>query len=245
MKKRGLAISCKSTINMSQINIMSNLSWYYNWSTNPGDAISPRIEFVPMIWKKCSNQEFTKINKMYEKGLIKYVLCINEPDLSSQANLTVDELIERWKLITENLHSDIKLVSPALASFTNYKTYFQQFIDGIKKLNLRKPDFIAMHIYGSLKSDHNKIIDDVYDMYKIDIWLTEFAPFHGTSKKDQKTILNETKKIISELQMNPHVFRYALFGCSNKTNEDLYKFALFEADTTIVTDMGKMYQSEF
>ena len=245
MYKRGLAIPCKDMINIEQINVLNNVSWFYNWSITNDSAIKNK-EFVPMIYgkKHCCKRVFDAINNMYNDGTIKFVLCINEPDCKSQANLSVDELLDCWKQITTNLNPNIKLVSPALASINKYKTYFKQFMTCIKNNNLREPDFIGVHYYGSINSDYNSVVNEIYSMYNLPIWLTEFAPLHGTSNMEQKNIVDITKQIIRKIENNPYVFRYSLFGCSDNESEKLYKFALFERKTTHLTQMGEFYNSD-
>ena len=57
------------------------------------------MEYVPMVWGAGSvnETEIANLIEGKEAGLYKNLLTFNEPDLSSQANMTVDEAIALYQ----------------------------------------------------------------------------------------------------------------------------------------------------
>ena len=100
----------------------TNMDWAYNWSNTPKyDVAKGNFEFVPMIWTGGAAGVINQVNtiKALERthGVhVDYVLGFNEPELSTQANMTVEQAINSWEVITGGFsNTDIKLVSPAVS----------------------------------------------------------------------------------------------------------------------------------
>ena len=64
----------------------SGASWYYDWAATPNGITAPAgVGFVPMIWG-ASGVTTATLHKSNEGRVL---LGFNEPDLGSQANMTV------------------------------------------------------------------------------------------------------------------------------------------------------------
>lgn len=211
----------------------SKLQCYYNYSPYPTDAISPEIEFVPMIStvKDCVQNVYDHINALYNQSKIKYCLILNEPD---QANMTFDQIIQNWYSIRTNLNKNIKISSPVYASLTKGRQELKAFFDALTSRKIQKPDFISLHLYRSL-DDYTQVCDDFYNEFKLPIWVTEFAPTHGT--KTESKILSWYTETMSKFDGNPHIQRYAYFG--NGCTDALRKVALFTESG--ITGIGHLY----
>jgi hypothetical protein len=188
-----------------------NVDWAYNWAntpTNNGVAFSVDVanyEFVPMIWSASTsgvvNQINTILNLENNFGVhVDYVLGFNEPELSTQANMSVQQALDVWEVMTDQFSStDIKLVSPAVSGAgairandpTRPDGWLTEFMDGVETRNSDadpnndlQVDAIAYHFYSVAfngTAEANKLIaqiDDLYARYGRPIWITEFA---GTS----------------------------------------------------------------
>jgi len=95
------------------------ICWYYNWGlspqgnvTNVGPALD--MEYVPMCWNGGFN-ETTLRNYLNAHPGVKYLLGFNEPNFSSQANMTPQKAAEAWPKL-EKIADDygLQLVAPAL-----------------------------------------------------------------------------------------------------------------------------------
>ena len=65
-------------------------------------------------------------------GKVKYIIGFNEPDLASQADMSIEEAIQKWIeletfLKSEDLFDKVELVSPAVAF--NYENWLIPFLD--------------------------------------------------------------------------------------------------------------------
>jgi RNA polymerase sigma factor (sigma-70 family) len=71
----------------------SGASWYYTWSPTPGVAGPPGVQFVPMIWGS-ANVTASTLSQVKQEGPV--LLGFNEPDMSSQSNLTPAQALSLW-----------------------------------------------------------------------------------------------------------------------------------------------------
>jgi len=74
-----------------------------------------------MIWSGNPTGVISQINRIFDLeqnfGVhVDYVLGFNEPELSDQANMSVEQAFDTWDVITNEFdNTDIKLVSPAVS----------------------------------------------------------------------------------------------------------------------------------
>lgn len=85
-----------------------NVTWYYHWSTKTIAGVE--AEFVPMIWDdrpSLKEQALRDISRDY----CGYLLVANEPEFTTQANMTIAELISliEWVAV---MYPCAKLIAP-------------------------------------------------------------------------------------------------------------------------------------
>jgi RNA polymerase sigma factor (sigma-70 family) len=154
----------------------SGASWYYTWSTTHSGISAPGgVGFVPMIWGPGS---VTAQALAQAKAAGPYLLGFNEPDLSSQSNMSVDSALNLWPQL---LSTGRTLGSPAVATGgATAGGWLDRFMSGAASHGYRV-DFVALHWYGSDFVTANAVgqlrtyLQSVYDRYHKPIWLTEFA----------------------------------------------------------------------
>jgi hypothetical protein len=202
-----------------------------------------------MFWNGAAATEanINKLNALYEEGRIKYVIGFNEPDLTSEANMSVTDALVKWKFICDNLNPGIKLISPATSYPSLSDTgWMVQFMDGVAAQDLRV-DYIAVHIYQpntvSLFIDPLKAI---YERWGKKIWITEFNVRDdntgGDPSKNRYTpeqMLSFAQALIPQLEEMEAVDRYAWFS-SSPTMSGLWPCALINANG-LPTNMGEYY----
>lgn len=185
-----------------------NVDWAYGWGIDPGNPIDPdtvNYEWVPMIWNATvggvQNQIDQVLSVESRLGLhVDYVLGFNEPELPTQANMSVQQALDVWEVMTDRFSvTDIKMVSPAVSGGGAIRVddpdrpdgWLTEFMDGVEAANSDadpnndlQVDVIAYHFYSVAfngTTEANKLIDqidDLYARYGRPIWITEFA---GTS----------------------------------------------------------------
>ncbi len=244
-----------------------NVSWWYNWGPRPLNEYV-QGEFVPMVWgKQDMNEEtLTYIEEGYKAGKFKKLLTFNEPDLSVQANLTVDEALSYWPRLEQ---MGMPLSSPAV-SYYDPKAG-NEWLDGFMKKTKEKGyrvDFIAIHLYQSFYSEGvvqqlKSTLDALYQKYGLPIWLTEFGAIDIIARDSLSSIIGANKKPSASctqknvdkyvveatnfLERCGYVERYSWF-LDNFDRENGYRpweapyTALYEHDDTL-SDTGKTYQT--
>ncbi|MDB2686104.1 glycosyl hydrolase [Mariniblastus sp.] len=176
----------------------ANVDWAYNWGIEPKhDVDTANFEFVPMIWSGSPTGVPGAINKIFNLEAnfgvhVDYVLGFNEPELSTQANMSVDRALATWQVITDSFaDTDIKLVSPAVSGAGGIEDWLEPFMAQVElrnndanQNNDLQVDVIAYHFYTvgfNPQTEAAKLIgqiDDLWETYHRPIWITEFA---GTS----------------------------------------------------------------
>ena len=176
----------------------ANADWAYNWGNEPNHNISKsNFEFVPMIWSGSPGGVGTQINRILnlEENFgqhVDYVLGFNEPELPTQANMTVETALATWDVMTNAFeNTDIKLVSPAVSGNGGIQNWLVPFMAEVETRNNDsnpdndlQVDAIAYHFYTvafNPQVEAQKLInqiDDLWVAYQRPIWITEFA---GTS----------------------------------------------------------------
>jgi hypothetical protein len=202
----------------------ANASWYYNWRYSPNSGSAPAgtaaPEYVPMLSKAAdvTDQNVAALTAGKNNGTYKYLLGFNEPDLASQANMTVAQAISLWP---KYMATGLTLGSPAP---TNPNAWFDDFLAQCAAKNYRV-DFICLHYYrppNSAKAvaDLKKWLTDAYAKYQKPIWLTEFgAPDckslgwcgSNAAALTQPQVDAFVPQVVEMLESLPFVQRYAWF----------------------------------
>ena len=195
----------------------SGVSWYYNWAADPQGISSPRnVQFVPMMWGANSVTSANLTEVEHEGGDL---LGFNEPDSSSQANMTPQQALDLWPKL---MATGLTLGSPAVA--VNAATpggWLDQFMQGAKARGYRV-DFITVHWYGSdfttsdAVSQLESYIQAIHARYDLPIWLTEYAliSFSGStptypSAQQQAAFVSASTSMLQGLS---YVQRYSWFA---------------------------------
>lgn len=242
--KRGVCQSTGSSDFASRL-VQLKANWYYTWGLEPSAEVEG-VEFVPMFWGASSVTEpnCRRVNELYEQGKIYYVLGFNEPDLKEEANMSVEDALDKWAVLCEKLDPRIKLVSPA-PSYP-VRTWLDDFMNGVKERGLRC-DYVAVHMYAGIgTSNYQSVIRDVYNKYGKKVWITEFAPRDDNAKNagyNSYTIgrvLSQMQVLLPAYEQMSEVFRYSWFGCASSSMIGLVSSRFF-GDDGAITELGTYY----
>ncbi len=152
------------------------VGWYYTY--NPTTDIATRSQFIPMIYNR---SYLSQLSSAAQYGTI---IGYNEPDLSTQANVTVAQALIDWPLFEA---TGCRLGSPACATDMSANgNWFQLFMSGNGGGYLPRVDFICIHSYAALFTDPTgagllSYIDAVYQKWKKPIWVTEWGMINFVS----------------------------------------------------------------
>jgi hypothetical protein len=126
------------------------VSWFYNWTLSPGSCSS--TPFVPMVWGHTGSEQtasgIASELATVASGGYRVVLGFNEPDNSSQSNLSVATAISLWPSLTTN--ASVRVGSPATQANTSGQAWMTSFMQQVNADTTGKlrVDFIAAHWYG-------------------------------------------------------------------------------------------------
>jgi hypothetical protein len=216
--------------------------WYYTWGNKLHDASPKNCEFVPMFWGQAdvNTNNINAIKALKDQGKIKYVLGFNEPNRGDQANMTVSQALKLWPQL-ESI--GLPLGSPAADWPT--RQWFYDFMDSCK-VQGKRVDFICVHMYANVDENvYLNTLKDVYNKYKLPIWITEFAPADWSAttpaanpfKPDQ--VLAFMQRLLPKLEQLDYVKRYSWFSGDPKSAQ-MWSSALIDVNGNL-TDLGKWY----
>ncbi|MFC1419514.1 sigma-70 family RNA polymerase sigma factor [Streptacidiphilus cavernicola] len=223
----------------------SGASWYYTWSTTHSGISAPAgVGFVPMIWGAGS---VTPAALAQAKAAGPYLLGFNEPDMSAQSNMTVDQALSLWPQL---MATGSKLGSPAVAyGGDTAGGWLDRFMSGAKAKGYRV-DFITLHWYGGDFSTPDAVnqlrsyLQAVYNRYHLPIWLTEYALIdfsNGGSRfptgAQQAAFVTASTAMLDGL---PYLQRYAWFALP--ASDTAPSTGLFRSGP-VATEAGRAFEA--
>jgi len=215
-------------------------TWYYNWTPRPSKG-TIRADFVPMLW--WAGDVEADLHTAVLSGA-KELLAFNEPDSSTEGNVTVDQAIAVWPELEA---TGLRLGSPAT---TTGSPWLDRFMEQAKARHLRV-DFLCLHWYGDITApdpvgDLRQYLQGYWDRYHLPIWLTEFAgadfSFHmrRTTVEDNANFAAAAAAMLEKL---PFVERYAWFGTAwTPDSRDYPTSGLYDNATHSLTPVGKAWR---
>ena len=241
VSKKGLAVSGKMGTKISPKSF--RVTWYYNWGEKPStNEYYDGTEYVPMVWKSTSADNFYNRVMTHKSNGYKYVLTFNEPDLEGQCDMEVDAVYTVWKGISSV--SGIKISSPVTALWPKISTaWFQPFMDKLQAGVDHDVDFISLHCYpenaqgaGMAEFFLRDVVDWTWEKYHKPIWITEFST-HGNY-----VTANGTKEfweaVMPELDKRDYVERYSVFAFDAGSNPG---YGMWNYSTGVPTEAGIVY----
>ena len=179
--------------------------WSYDWDNVA--TSTPDTEYVPM--RHDTNWDaFANINNKHGST---QVLGFNEPDSSTQANMTVAGAISMWPAL---MASGLRLGSPAPTDGGSQWLY--DFIDQADALNYRV-DYVAVHFYrcGQTSAQLFSYLQAVHNRTKRPVWVTEFNNGANWTSCAQPTLAQNAAAIGSWMDMmesTPWIERYSVYN---------------------------------
>jgi hypothetical protein len=164
------------------------VAWYYVWDDQPliSNANKPQPEFVPMIWNGAQLQENSNALADLTESHVTALLGFNEPNLASQADMSVREAVTLWPRLDA---TSMRLGSPAPSQNAALKpgSWLPQFMDAVSTSGLRV-DFIAVHYYAPNRDviAFRRFLERVHRAYNLPIWVTEWALVYPRTWKDNR-----------------------------------------------------------
>jgi len=190
--------------------------WWYDWGNSPNSseesaAGSPLDrEYLPMKWNGSSGT--SSINNLQNTTCM---LGYNEPDSTSQANMTTNQALADWPTM---MKWGLRVGAPASSDSGESgqgAEWTDAFMDLATNLGYRV-DFIPIHWYkcGQTPEQLTNYLGAVYAQFKLPMWVTEWndgaswcSPLPGSEAADAIAISN----FVATLENCPFVERYSIY----------------------------------
>lgn len=212
------------------------VGWFYNWGNLPNNQIADVVgpgtdmEFVPMIWSASFNEQNLR-NYLTEHPGVKYLLGYNEPNFSSQANMTPDSAARLWPIVEQIARDfNLKLVAPALnysgEALRDGRVY--QPTDWMDAFLAAYPDahfdYLALHCYMNSASAQLGYVENFAKRYGKQVWLTEFCSWEGNvdSVSQKRSMVQK----VHTLEESPYVYRYAWFKAKGSATAPYFRLLI-------------------
>ena len=227
--KKGCVLSSTDPQIVSKV-LSLNPTWYYTWGVAPIPGLES-LPFTPMIWGSNS------ISKL--SGQHPVVLGFNEPDGTSQSNLSCSQALSLWPQVTQFGN---RIGSPATAgNASSAGSWLEHFMSASPQT-----DFVCVHWYAPPNSaSFLNQIDAIHAKYNKPIWVTEFAvaDWHGKYPGGYPVNLVEEfmKEACAGLDARDFVERYT-WKTRATSDQNMGTSALFNDDGSL-TALGTVYSS--
>jgi hypothetical protein len=205
------------------------------------------MDFYPMIWG--SNYDVTGIESYLQAHpQIQYLLVLNEPNLTSQANLTPQQAANLWPDFEAiSAKTGVKIVGPAItwgtmSGYNDPVVWLDAFYAAYEAAhNNQQPqiDYIAFHWYDyGLSAQLDRLTK-----YGKPFWVTEFANWHtGDGAAQIDTLAKQEAQMtdmVATCESRTDVFRYAWF--TGRWSNDVHFTSLLGAAPGELTGLGLLY----
>jgi hypothetical protein len=224
------------------------VSWYYNWMQSAdAPCSSPSVggEFVPMIWGHAGAEQSSAgitsaIGTMVSKGY-KTVLGFNEPDNTTQSNISVATAISLWPAFN---NPAIQIGAPGAQANTTGVAWSTDFIAQVNANPSLRVDFIAIHWYGwnagSCEANASTLEGHIRKIEALPgnrpIWLTEWGCLNNSDTGSAAVTLAHVTGAVAMFARHPRLERYAWYPWAGPTH------ALNSTDGSL-TALGAYYAS--
>ena len=248
--KRGIAYDLADPLDFQAL--APGVSWWYNWGSQPNKQVPADyvaqygLDYYPMLWNGTYDSNAVE-SYLQANPNIKYLLVMNEPNLTSQSNLTPSQAAAIWPGYEAiSAKTGVKIVGPqitwgTMTGFNDPVVWLDAFIAAYQSANSgRSPqiDYLAFHWYDYGLSGQL----DRLTKYGKPFWVTEFANWHSQTDGAQITTLAEQEAQMTDMvatcESRSDVFRYAWF--TGRVSPDPH-FSSILAASGQLTGLGQLY----
>ena len=228
------------------------VSWWYNWGSQPNSGVPSnyltqyQMDFIPMVWGVNYNVNSVETYLLANPS-IKYLLVMNEPNLTDQANLTPQQAAAIWPDFEAiAARTGVKIVGPAITwgtmpGYSDPVVWLDAFYAAYEAANNNQPphiDYLAFHWYDyGLSGQLDRLAK-----YGKPFWVTEFANWHSQNDGAQIDTLAKQEAQMTDMvatcESRSDVFRYAWF--TGRLKQDPHFDSLLGAPGQL-TALGQLY----
>lgn len=249
--KRGIAYDLNAAADYAAL--APGVSWWYGWGTqvNGGTSAGLRathgMDFIPMLWNGNFNDAQIQ-QQLLADPQIRYLLVVNEPNLTDQANLSPSQVAALWPRFEAIAQATgVKIVGPQITwgtmpNFADPVVWLDAFYTAYRNANGgRDPhiDYLGFHWYDyGLAGQLDRLAQ-----YGKSFWVTEMANWHNGNGPHIDTVAKQKAQMsdmVATCEARADVFRYAWF--TGRWNPDPH-FTSLLAGPGVLSELGQHYVS--
>lgn len=210
--KRGVAYNDATLASIFESS--SEVTWGYNWGQS-SSGLSSSFKYVPMLWGTSST--FTSDWSAAASSAISsgstHLMGFNEPDLSTQSDLTPAAAATAWKTYMEPFAGQAKLGAPAVTNGAGSMglDWLAAFLEECSDCTI---DFVSIHWYDSASNTayfQEHVANATSVAGNLPVWVTEFGCTSGTD--DEISSFLET--VMPWMDSQSYVEAYSYFMVSD------------------------------
>ena len=198
-----------------------NEGWYYTWTDNETKESSEGVQFVPMAFSHGTTENPNWIQRQTDRPGIDHILGFNEPDKAEhKKNIYLGVQANAVEAMLPLMATGLRIGGPSCKE-EGPRKWYPEFMEAARNKHLRI-DFMGVHWYDWQSSPSKnrtdspediferfqQYLEQVYETYKLPIWITEF---NANPYRDTKTQLKFLQLALPYLDSLPYVERYAWF----------------------------------
>ncbi len=194
------------------------ISWLFNWECWIPDSVPPGVEWIPCVrtTSNARDQLDPFLTDIIQNRGIKTtaLLGFNEPEVSEQANMSVEEAVQLWRdvVLPVKRKFGLRLGSPGMSSdVSRSKPWLDSFFSQLQSND--EVDFLVVHWYGPHFGDMQRFLQDMHSTYNLPLWVNEFAcSTMGNGEASVEEVEAFLREAVPWLDNCEWVERYAYFG---------------------------------
>ncbi|KAI7550024.1 glycoside hydrolase family 128 protein [Hortaea werneckii] len=209
--KRGLAYNDASLT--SCFGGASKVGWAYNWGSS-SNGLDMDVSYVPLLWG--TSEDFTgawsdNAQSALDSGS-QYLFSFNEPDMSSQANLSPEDAAEAYKKYMSPFAGKAKMCAPSVTNGGGSMglTWLSNFLDACSDCQI---DCINIHWYDSYENTEY-FKDHVNNATEIAPGKEVFVSEFGTTDGSDEQVSEFLQDVMPWMDSKDEVTGYAYFMVS-------------------------------
>ena len=236
------------------------ISWLFNWEMWKPDGTPSSsadtgagFDYVPQVRTAAQAPQIDQF--LTPRGdQLTHFLAFNEPEITSQANLSVADAVALWTqyVLPAKAKFGFRLGSPGMSSDpAKGKPWLQEFLAALEQQQQQKGgvdgdgiDFIVVHWYGTQVEQLASFLGDMHQTFGKPLWLTEFAC--TSMRADAPVTTGQVEEFVKQalpfLDGCEFVERYAYFGAMKSVGDWVGEAScLHGKDGAGLTAVGKLY----
>jgi hypothetical protein len=194
------------------------ISWVFNWETWVPESLPVQVEWIPCVRTAGNAKDVDAFltDILLNRGLkAEALLGFNEPEISEQANLSVETAVDLWRriILPAKNKFGLRLGSPGMSSDVGRsKPWLSSFLAQLGA-GEHGIDFLVVHWYGPRFADMRAFLEDMHATYGLPLWVNEFAcSTMGDGEASHEEVEEFLNEAIPWLDQCDWVERYAYFG---------------------------------